>query len=127
VLMRALRDFNIPKIVTDDVPIFMGLIGDLFPALDVPRKRDIDFEKMVKQAALDLQLQSEDNFILKVSLCFYYGITNHFLFLTRHWTKNCGQPHTSHYLQVKFLGVRNISRACAWSGYADKDKIPLLP
>lgn len=27
VLMRALRDFNIPKIVTDDVPVFMGLIG----------------------------------------------------------------------------------------------------
>lgn len=30
-LMRALRDFNVPKIVTDDVPVFMGLIGDLFP------------------------------------------------------------------------------------------------
>jgi len=27
VLMRALRDFNIPKVVTDDVPVFMGLIG----------------------------------------------------------------------------------------------------
>ncbi|KAL0281201.1 UNVERIFIED_CONTAM: hypothetical protein PYX00_002260 [Menopon gallinae] len=66
VLMRALRDFNIPKIVTDDVPVFMGLIGDLFPALDVPRKRDLEFERTVKQAALDLLLQPEDNFILKV-------------------------------------------------------------
>ncbi|XP_059610636.1 dynein beta chain, ciliary isoform X2 [Phlebotomus argentipes] len=66
VLMRALRDFNIPKVVTDDMPVFMGLIGDLFPALDVPRKRDQDFEKTVKQAALDLLLQPEDNFILKV-------------------------------------------------------------
>ena len=64
--MRALRDFNIPKIVTDDLPIFMGLIGDLFPALDVPRKRDLDFEKAIKGAALDLKLQPEDNFILKV-------------------------------------------------------------
>jgi len=27
VLMRALRDFNLPKIVTEDVPVFMGLIG----------------------------------------------------------------------------------------------------
>jgi len=27
VLMRALRDFNMPKIMTDDVPVFMGLIG----------------------------------------------------------------------------------------------------
>nr|CAD7197237.1 unnamed protein product [Timema douglasi] len=66
VLMRALRDFNVPKIVTDDVPVFMGLIGDLFPALDVPRKRDLEFERTVKQAASDLQLQPEDNFILKV-------------------------------------------------------------
>nr|CAD7405001.1 unnamed protein product [Timema poppensis] len=65
VLMRALRDFNVPKIVTDDVPVFMGLIGDLFPALDVPRKRDLEFERTVKQAASDLQLQPEDNFILK--------------------------------------------------------------
>ena len=50
--MRALRDFNTPKIVTDDVPIFMGLIGDLFPALNVPRKRDIDFETFVKNSVI---------------------------------------------------------------------------
>nr|XP_054501355.1 dynein axonemal heavy chain 9-like [Agelaius phoeniceus] len=66
VLMRSLRDFNVPKIVTDDVPVFMGLIGDLFPALDVPRKRDLDFEAMVKEAVLELRLQPEDNFVLKV-------------------------------------------------------------
>nr|CAI5851783.1 unnamed protein product [Callosobruchus analis] len=66
VLMRALRDFNVPKIVTDDTPVFMGLIGDLFPALEVPRKRDAEFERTVKQAAIDLKLQPEDNFILKV-------------------------------------------------------------
>ncbi|KAJ8318719.1 LOW QUALITY PROTEIN: hypothetical protein KUTeg_003810 [Tegillarca granosa] len=66
VLMRALRDFNIPKIVTDDLPIFMGLIGDLFPALNVPRKRDMDFEKEVRQATLDQRLQPEDSFILKI-------------------------------------------------------------
>ena len=68
VLMRALRDFNVPKIVTDDMPVFMGLIGDLFPALDVPRKRDLEFEKQIKQAVLDLKLQAEDNFVLKVNL-----------------------------------------------------------
>ncbi|CAM4557085.1 unnamed protein product [Lepidochelys kempii] len=66
VLMRSLRDFNIPKIVTDDMPVFMGLIGDLFPALDVPRKRDLSFESFVKQAVLNLKLQAEDNFVLKV-------------------------------------------------------------
>lgn len=68
VLMRALRDFNIPKIITDDMPVFMGLIGDLFPAMDVPRKRDLDNEAAIKRAALDLKLQPEDQFILKVRL-----------------------------------------------------------
>ena len=52
VLMRALRDFNIPKIVTDDCPVFMGLIGDLFPSMDVPRKRDLDFEADIRKAVL---------------------------------------------------------------------------
>ncbi|NXT54658.1 DYH17 protein, partial [Pluvianellus socialis] len=66
VLMRALRDFNIPKIVTDDLPVFMGLIGDLFPALDVPRKRDLNFEKIIKQSILELKLQAEESFVLKV-------------------------------------------------------------
>ena len=66
VLMRALRDFNVPKIVTDDMPVFLGLIGDLFPAMNVPRKRDEDFEKIIKKTATDLKLQTEDSFILKV-------------------------------------------------------------
>lgn len=74
--MRALRDFNIPKIVMDDMPVFMGLIGDLFPALDVPRKRNMDFEKQIRQATHDQKLQPEENFILKVSnsiiLFFFY-------------------------------------------------------
>jgi len=66
VLMRALRDFNIPKIVTDDVPIFMGLIGDLFPSLDIPRKRSMEFEKLIKKSATDLFLQPDQSFVLKV-------------------------------------------------------------
>ncbi|KAH9636656.1 hypothetical protein HF086_003474 [Spodoptera exigua] len=66
VLMRALRDFNIPKIVTDDMPVFMGLIGDLFPALDVPRKRDMDFEKHLVDGAISMKLQPEPGFILKM-------------------------------------------------------------
>ena len=84
--MRALRDFNVPKIVTDDMPVFMGLIGDLFPALDVPRKRDMDFEKQIKQAVLDLKLQAEDNFVLKVtSFILSYSTTKYPTCLKEWW------------------------------------------
>lgn len=35
--MRALRDMNMPKFVFDDVPLFHGLIQDLFPGLRAER------------------------------------------------------------------------------------------
>ncbi|NXL38693.1 DYH17 protein, partial [Glaucidium brasilianum] len=66
VLMRALRDFNIPKIVTDDLPVFMGLIADLFPGLDIPRRRDLNLEKIIRQSVRELKLQAEESFVLKV-------------------------------------------------------------
>jgi dynein heavy chain len=47
-LMRALRDFNIPKIVAADNDIFFGLLGDLFPGINPPRKRDLAFEKIIE-------------------------------------------------------------------------------
>ena len=46
ILMRALRDFNTPKIVVDDIPIFMGLIADLFPGCSPP----VEFDMKVKEA-----------------------------------------------------------------------------
>lgn len=68
VLMQALRDFNMPKIVSEDVPVFLGLIRDLFPGLEVERQTDAEFEQIVRQTSLDLKLQPEDTFILKVRI-----------------------------------------------------------
>ncbi|KAL0172597.1 hypothetical protein M9458_032908, partial [Cirrhinus mrigala] len=65
VLMQALRDFNMPKIVSEDVPVFLGLIRDLFPGLEVERRTDAEFERIVRQTSLELKLQPEDTFILK--------------------------------------------------------------
>ncbi|CAH8588474.1 Dynein heavy chain 10, axonemal [Schistosoma haematobium] len=39
VLMRALRDMNLPKFIFEDAPLFLALIQDLFPGLNCPRVR----------------------------------------------------------------------------------------
>ncbi|KAJ3096963.1 hypothetical protein HDU97_005410 [Phlyctochytrium planicorne] len=66
VLMRALRDFNLPKIVSDDLQVFMGLIVDLFPKVEVPRKRNEKLEEEIRKATVENGLQAEDIFVLKV-------------------------------------------------------------
>ncbi|KAL0279459.1 UNVERIFIED_CONTAM: hypothetical protein PYX00_001007 [Menopon gallinae] len=50
VLMRALRDMNLPKFVFDDVPLFLGLITDLFPGLECPRVGYPKFNAAVEEA-----------------------------------------------------------------------------
>ena len=50
--MRALRDMNLPKFVFEDVPLFLGLIGDLFPGLDCPRVRYPQFNDAVEEVLM---------------------------------------------------------------------------
>jgi dynein heavy chain len=65
--MRALRDFNTPKIVKQDEVIFFGLLGDLFPGFDPPRNVDMTLEEAVKVACTKRALDPDDLFRLKVA------------------------------------------------------------
>ena len=68
VLLRALHDFNLGKLVSDDVGIFTGLLNKLFPkTMLVPRKVDKKFEELIVTATKELQLQPEEIFVLKVT------------------------------------------------------------
>uniref|UniRef100_A0A3Q3DBI2 Dynein axonemal heavy chain 10 n=1 Tax=Hippocampus comes TaxID=109280 RepID=A0A3Q3DBI2_HIPCM len=49
VLMRTLRDMNLPKFVFEDVPLFLGLISDLFPGLECPRVGYPNFTDAVEE------------------------------------------------------------------------------
>ena len=62
--MRALRDMNLPKFVFEDVPLFLGLIGDLFPGLDCPRVRYPSFNDAVEEV-----LQERKYIVLPVQVC----------------------------------------------------------
>ncbi|CAN0555280.1 unnamed protein product [Ectocarpus sp. 12 AP-2014] len=64
--MRALRDFNIPKIVREDEVVFFGLLGDLFPGQNPPRKVDEELEHFVVKACEVTGNHPDDLFCLKV-------------------------------------------------------------
>ena len=65
-LMRALRDFNVPKIVREDTVVFFGLLGDLFPGIDPPRKINEELESLVLKSCEELGNYPDEVFRLKV-------------------------------------------------------------
>lgn len=65
ILMRALRDFNMPKIIIDDRAIFLALIKDLFPGLESEPFIDEEAKAKLEACAISCKLQSEFGFIKK--------------------------------------------------------------
>ncbi|XP_019728452.1 dynein heavy chain 11, axonemal isoform X3 [Hippocampus comes] len=110
VLMRALRDFNMPKIVTDDVTIFLGLLRDLFPGLEVEREREWDFEKEVRNTTVSLRLQHEEAFILKVMQLVELMAVRHSVFVVG----NAGTGKSS-ILRVLYKTYVNLKRKPVWN------------
>ena len=65
-LLRALRDVNVPKFLKDDLPLFENIIQDLFPGV---KKPEIDYGNLmvqIKKSCGDHKLQAATSFLDKV-------------------------------------------------------------
>ena len=51
-MMRTLRDMNMSKFVQEDVPLFLSLIGDLFPGLTAEKNTFPEIEKAAEKIAI---------------------------------------------------------------------------
>ncbi|ORX87336.1 hypothetical protein BCR32DRAFT_215454 [Anaeromyces robustus] len=66
VLIRSLRDSNIPKFIAEDIPLFRGILQDLFPGIVVP---DVDFGeimRMVKEVMEEEKLKCTDTVLERI-------------------------------------------------------------
>jgi dynein heavy chain len=95
-LIRAMRDSNIPKFLEQDLPLFSGIVSDLFPGIKVPF---VDYGKLqlaIEKALDSLQLQRVPTFITKV-------IQVHETQLVRHGMMVVGESGSGKSTNVKVL------------------------
>jgi dynein heavy chain, axonemal len=65
-LLRALRDVNVPKFLKDDLPLFENIICDIFPALERPEVNYGNLTDAIKKSCEKFNLQPTTVFFNKV-------------------------------------------------------------
>ena len=66
VLIRAMRDSNVPKFLRDDLPLFSAIVQDLFPTVEIKEVDYGELQLQIEDSIKDLLLQPVAEFILKV-------------------------------------------------------------
>ena len=66
VLIRALRDSNVPKFLADDLPLFAAIVQDLFPGIDIPPNDYGELQVALEEEIDRAGLQKVPKFIGKV-------------------------------------------------------------
>lgn len=85
ILMKAMKDINMPKFIKDDAILFEGLIKDLFPTLDTSQEGKEDFRNLVIDTMKSLKYEIIEGQVTKIMQMF--EVMN-----IRHTTMICGPP-----------------------------------
>ncbi|CCI45148.1 unnamed protein product [Albugo candida] len=64
-LLKALQHVNMPKFLAHDIPLFNGLISDLFPDVDQATSNITSLDCMIKRVIQRKKLQAHQFFLLK--------------------------------------------------------------
>ena len=66
VLIRAMRDSNVPKFLKDDLVLFYAIVQDLFPGVEVPFVDYGELAEAINEMITDHKIQQEPSFVEKV-------------------------------------------------------------
>ena len=60
-----MQDSNIPKFLSNDIPLFNGIIEDLFPDISMPERDTKTLTDRIKAKCSELKVVDTQNFIIK--------------------------------------------------------------
>merc|ERR1719337_650426 len=77
ILMRALRDMNLPKFIKDDERLFRLLLGDLFPSLELPVTEIGNLNAALESELKSAGLQMHPFLVFKIGQLYDSKLTRH--------------------------------------------------
>ncbi|KAL4125505.1 hypothetical protein PRIC2_009088 [Phytophthora ramorum] len=77
ILLRALRDMNMPKFIREDAVLFRLLLGDLFPSIELPVTDYGKLQGSIEQALLEHKLQVHPVIVFKTIQLYESQVTRH--------------------------------------------------
>merc|ERR1719450_2099440 len=64
-MIRAMRDSNVPKFLSNDLPLFFAIVNDLFPGIEVPYVDYGVLQTEIEHALTKQSLQVQDKLVTK--------------------------------------------------------------
>ena len=76
-MLRSIVDVNLPKFLAHDVPLFHGIINDLFPGVNLPRVEHTQFLEAVDRICQQNNLQIVSFFTEKLIQMYEMMLVRH--------------------------------------------------